>query len=452
MHLKERPSMRFRGIKFKLSLFVMLLLVATTFIFSVTVVRRTDDFVLSEVIKKAETVAKSTAAAAAYSLMAEDLLGIDNLVSKVKGSHLDVDQIAVLDNNMQIIAHNDIKMRGETLRPSWGKMLKMGSDGAVFNDDSRNSFAIITPVTFFDRHLGYVVIGLNKTVPMIAKRKMRTSLIGGLALALLIGLAGIAVISQVITRPLKELASGMAELEEGKRSRIKVYGKDELGELTNRFNKMSALITEQKDRLASYAAQLEEAYISTLRVLAAAIDARDPYTLGHSTRVASLSVKLGQAVGLSNKELEDIEIACLFHDLGKLKTPDYILLKEGALDPMESREMKRHPEDGAEILARATSLRKYISPVKYHHEWHNGKGYPEGLKGEEIPLSAAIIAISDAFDAMTSSRPYRQPRSEAGALQELMRCAGSQFNPRLVELFIKVFRDEHEGYIISEVI
>jgi len=444
--------MVFRGIRLKLSVFVMLLLLATTFVFSIIVGRSTDQFVLTEVIKKAETVARSTAAAAAYSLMAEDFLGIDNLVSKVKGSHLDVDHIAVVDLGMKIIAHNEIKRRGEVLRPKWGKMLKMGADGAVFLHESGDSFDIITPVIFLDRHLGYVVLGLNKAVPMMAQKKMRVSLIGGLSLALFIGILGITIISQVIAKPLKELASGMAELKEGKRSRLKVYGKDELGELTTSFNEMSALITEQKDRLANYATELEEAYISTLRVLAAAIDARDPYTLGHSTRVAAFSVKLGQAVGMSKKELEDLEIACLLHDLGKIKTPDLILLKDGGLDPAESREMKRHPEDGAEILARAASLRKYIPAVKYHHEWHNGKGYPEGLKGDEVPLSAAIIAISDAFDAMTSTRHYRKARSEAGALEEMMRCGGTQFNPRLVELFIKVFRDEHEGYRISEVV
>jgi putative nucleotidyltransferase with HDIG domain len=441
-----------RGIKFKLSLFIMLLLLATTITFSVVVVRRTDDFVMGEALKKAQTVAHSTAAAAAYSLMANDLLGIDNLVAKMKQSQPDVDYIAIVDKDMRIMAHSDIQKRGQVFHPSWQSTLKMDSDGAVLNPEKGNTYEIIAPVTFLGKQLGYVVMGLNKKVPIIAQRKMRVSLIGGLLLALLLGLGGIFLVSQVITRPVKALASGISELKQGKKSRLKIYAKDEFGELTKSFNEMSALITDQKDRLANYAAELEEAYIATLRALAAAIDARDPYTLGHSTRVASLAVKLGQAVGMMKKELEEIEIACLLHDLGKLKTPDYILLKEGALDPGESREMKRHPEDGAEILARVPSLQRYIPAVKYHHEWHNGKGYPEGLKADQIPLSAAIIAIADAFDAMTSTRPYRQARSEAGALQELMRCAGSQFNPGLVELFIKVFKTEHEGYLISEVI
>lgn len=451
MHFWDN-SMLFQGIRFKLSVVILLLLLATTMAYSVMAVRIADNYIRREVTKRAETVGRAAAASAAYSLMANDMLGIDNVVSKTKESHLDVDYIAILNPKLKVLAHSDLKMRGTAFKAAWDKPVKLGREGALF-EKSGEILELVTPVTFLKKHLGYVVIGLNKTIPMKAQKEIRTKMFQGFLIALIIGVLGIIIVSSIITKPVKELATGVTDLKENKRVRpLKVYGNDEFGELTRSFNEMSSLITEQKERLGAYAKELETSYISTLRVLAAAIDARDPYTLGHSTRVAALSVKMGQALGMSAKELEDLEIACLFHDLGKLKTPDYILLKEGPLDSLENREMMRHPEDGAEILARAPSLLKYIPAVKYHHEWYNGKGYPEGLKGDEIPLIASIISIADCFDAMTSTRPYRKPRSEAGALKELVRCSGTQFSPKLVQLFLKVFRDEHEGFLISEVI
>ncbi len=207
---------------------------------------------------------------------------------------------------------------------------------------------------------------------------------------------------------------------------------------------MAELITEQKENLNKYARDLEEAYVTTIKALAAAIDARDPYTHGHSTRVARLSLKLGKAIGLSKDELEDLEIACLLHDVGKLKTPDFILQKKEQLDSEEYKEMMRHTEDGAEILSKANSLKKYIPSVRYHQEWYNSNGYPDGLKGEQIPLVASIISIADAFDLMISTRPYRKALSEEEVLAEMAHLSGKQFNPRLVEIFIQVMHEQKQ--------
>jgi len=203
---------------------------------------------------------------------------------------------------------------------------------------------------------------------------------------------------------------------------------------------MSALITDQKNRLGKYAQDLEESYIATVEVLAAAIDARDHYTLGHSTQVASLSVELGEKSGLSKEELEELEIACLFHDVGKIKIPDIILLKEGKLEEKEMAEMRRHPEYGAEILIKAPSLLKYIPVVKHHHEWYDGSGYPDGLRGEEIPLTVAIASVADVFDAMISDRIYRQALSKEEALRKIQELSGKQFFPELVKIFVKMLR------------
>ncbi|MDA8168408.1 MAG: HD domain-containing protein [Nitrospiraceae bacterium] len=437
--------------RFKISVVILFLLAVATFLFSVFTVRAVDDYILNEVLKRAETVGRSAAATAAYSIAADDLLGTDNVVSRVKDQHTDVDFIAVADNAMKAIAHSDISKRGESLGPLTGQLVSMDRYGAVLKGLA-GEFEVLTPISFVHKQLGYVMLGLNKSILFNAQKRARNSILKGFAAAFFFGVAGVLLLTSIVTKPIAELSAGVMELKKGKNRPLKVYSRDELGKLTESFNEMSALIVEQKDKLGRYAGELEEAYISTLRVLAAAIDARDAYTLGHSARVASLSLKLGEAIGLSKEELEELEIACLLHDVGKIKTPDHVLLKAGRLDNSEFREMSRHTEDGAEILAKAPMLMKYIPAVKHHHEWYNGNGYPDGLSGDAIPLSAAIITIADSFDAMTSTRPYRNARSEAEALKELVRCSGTQFNPGLVQVFIQVFRNEHEGFILPEVI
>ena len=181
--------------------------------------------------------------------------------------------------------------------------------------------------------------------------------------------------------------------------------------------------------------------------MAAAIDARDSYTHGHSARVSQLSVLIGKAIGLSIEELRDLEVACLFHDVGKIKIADSILLKQGRLSQSEHEEMIHHVEYGASILDKAPSLRRYIPAVRHHHERQDGKGYPDRLSGDNIPLFASIIAVADTFDAMTSTRPYRKAFSEEEALRELVRVAGTQLRADLVAVFVELIDErsaEHE--------
>jgi len=150
---------------------------------------------------------------------------------------------------------------------------------------------------------------------------------------------------------------------------------------------------------------------------------------------------IGQEIGLREDELEELEIASLFHDVGKLKTPDAILFKNRSLSSMESDEMRHHPEDGAEILKKVKPLQKYVEPVKHHHEYYNGEGYPDGLNGDDIPLYAAIISIADTYDAMTSTRPYRQALSKEEACRELEKGSGKQFHPELVKAFLRAVKN-----------
>jgi putative nucleotidyltransferase with HDIG domain len=436
-----RRIVLFSTLRFKIALFIIILLLITASLFSLLTIQTMSRHIAREVIKRAESLGKSTAALAPYSILSGDLLGTDNIVSKIKDANSDVEYAAVTDTDMKILVHTDIAKRGSKFKPAPGKTIKTNGDGTKVSEveSSSSLYEILAPVIVNDKQIGSVVIGINRSVLTAAHAETRRRVVIGLAVTLFLGIGCIIVLSSFITRPIQELSTGVDELKKGSRSRrLRVYSRDELGNLTRSFNQMTELITSQQAKLGNYARELEEAYVSTVKVLAAAIDARDPNTLGHSTRVAALSLKVGKAIGLSAKELEDLEIACLFHDVGKLRTPDLVLLKDGSLDTAEFREITGHSEDGARILSRAPSLRKFIPAVRHHHERFDGKGYPDGLRGEDIPLQAAIISVADAYDAMTSGRPYRDALPREEALRELLRCAGHQFDPYLVEVFLNV--------------
>jgi len=435
----------FRSIRLKLTVFVILLLIFTTFAFSIVTIKTLNQTILNEIIKRAETLSKTSAGAAAYSLISNDSLGIDHIVFKGKSSNSDVEYMAVVDKKMRILGHSDIQKRGEILKGAEGNLFKKNGDGTIVKEislSSGRSFEISTPIVFKDKVLGMVIVGVNQSVLLEVQRLARHRIFVMLTVILVVGLIGILGLCFFITRPIKELCVGVEELKGGKRSRpLRIYSKDELGKLTESFNNMSELITDQKKELFKYTQELEEAYISILRVLAMAIDARDSYTLGHSARVALHSIIIGEEIGLKENELEELEIASLFHDVGKLKTPDAILFKSRFLDSTEYDVIRHHPEDGAEILNKVKPLQKYVEPVKHHHEYYNGKGYPDGLDGEGIPLYAAIISIADTYDAMTSTRPYRKALSKEEACKELEKGAGKQFHPDLVKAFLRAMEN-----------
>ncbi len=182
--------------------------------------------------------------------------------------------------------------------------------------------------------------------------------------------------------------------------------------------------------------------IATIRSLATAIDARDPYTKGHSDQVAGLSVLLAREMGWNSADLEMLEFAALLHDVGKIGVPDAILRKTEPLTPDEWNHIRLHPYHSAQMVKPVEPLQRIIPWVYHHQEKWDGTGYPDGLKGENIPLAARIIAVADAFNAMTTDRPYRKARSREEAVEEVRRCAGTQFDPQVVEVFVPLLQEE----------
>ena len=184
--------------------------------------------------------------------------------------------------------------------------------------------------------------------------------------------------------------------------------------------------------------------MESIQTLRYTVEAKDSYTRGHSDRVSSYSVLIGQKLGLSDNDINTLKIGGLFHDIGKIGIPDSILLKDSRLTDDEYSEIKNHPAIGAHILSNATIFADIIPIVKHHHERFDGNGYPGKLKGEQIPYLARIAAVADAFDAMTSKRTYRDSLPLDIVKQEIEKNKGTQFDPILADVFLDILNNEYE--------
>jgi putative nucleotidyltransferase with HDIG domain len=190
--------------------------------------------------------------------------------------------------------------------------------------------------------------------------------------------------------------------------------------------------------------KMRKVYLDTIRALAAAIDAKDPYTKGHSERVAEMSLALAQELNLSDRDIENIEYTALLHDIGKIGIADNILGKDSNLTDKEFDKIKEHSVMGAKIIEPVDFLKNSYEAIYHHHEKYNGKGYPDGIKEKDIPLSARIIAVADAYDAMGSDRPYRKKLNKDKILNELKEQAGKQFDPEIIKALLSVLGRERE--------
>lgn len=223
---------------------------------------------------------------------------------------------------------------------------------------------------------------------------------------------------------------------------LEIYANQAASSINNAF--LHSLVNTKNEELNSTYSLLKSRYLDTIEVLRLTVDAKDEYTRGHSDRVAQYASIIGKALGISEQDNEILRLAGVFHDIGKIGTADDILLKTEKLSVDEYEEIKKHPGKSAMILSAVSMFNEVVPIVLHHHERFDGKGYPDKLKGEEIDLLARIISVVDAFDAMTSDRQYRSHMSVDQAIEQLVTGSGSQFDSNIVEVFVRLVREDPE--------
>jgi putative nucleotidyltransferase with HDIG domain len=199
---------------------------------------------------------------------------------------------------------------------------------------------------------------------------------------------------------------------------------------------LERLVEERTTKLQQAYRILKKAHLDSVKVLVEAIDAKDPYTRGHSDRVTRMSLKIAFQFGFAEDRLESLEYGALLHDIGKIGIKDEVLQKPGALNSEEYQYIQEHPLIGVKIIEGLDFFKDKIPMIRHHHEHYDGSGYPDGLLGAAIPVEARIIAVPDAFDAMTSARPHRGMMPLQDVLMELEKCKGTQFDPKILEIFL----------------
>ncbi|NJN43929.1 MAG: HD domain-containing protein [Anaerolineae bacterium] len=238
----------------------------------------------------------------------------------------------------------------------------------------------------------------------------------------------------IIPLIVKGQAIGILEFENGPEERH--YSAEEINLATTLANQVAIALENAK-----LFEELEESYLQTVLSLARAMDTRDTYTADHSQRLAVWAEALAYRMNCTPEQVRAIHWAALLHDIGKIGVPDEILRKPGPLTDLEWAIMKKHPEDGVEIIAPVKRLKDVAPIIRAHQEKFNGQGYPNGLRGEQIPLGARILAVVDSYSAMTDDRVYRKAKSHQGAIDELKMLAGEQYDPVVVEKFIEIIEE-----------
>jgi len=268
-------------------------------------------------------------------------------------------------------------------------------------------------------------------------RVMQARTFWSTAIATLISLGIGFTLSRRLISPLQNLASTTSQIAEGNLAvRATVRGGDEIALLGSNFNDMASNIEALVRKLKKALRQNQELFLETIRTLAAAIDAKDPYTRGHSERVSSFSMAISRHLGLNQEEVFRVHIAAILHDVGKLGIRESILNKPGGLSDDEFEIMRQHPSIGAQIMSPIRMLKDIIPGIRNHHETWDGTGYPDNLEGEQIPMVARIIGVADTFDAMTTTRPYQQAMTLDYVLAKMRSMSGSRFDPLVVDAFI----------------
>jgi putative nucleotidyltransferase with HDIG domain len=273
-----------------------------------------------------------------------------------------------------------------------------------------------------------------------AVHRMIVNIVLSTLLLVALALSSALLAARWVSRPIQRLTETTHEIADGKFGRVDLQGLSfEFADLAEDFNRMSGHVESYVRRLQQAAQANRDLFIGSLRAFVAAIDAKDPYTRGHSERVAAMSRMISRYLGLPEDQQHKIWIGALLHDVGKIGVEDGVLRKAGKLSEEEFEQMKMHTVIGAEILTAIEQLKDMIPAIRSHHEAWNGRGYPDGLKGEQIPLYARIVGVADTFDAITTNRPYQKAYSLQFAVETITRLTGSRFDAKIVTAFLRAF-------------
>jgi HD-GYP domain-containing protein (c-di-GMP phosphodiesterase class II) len=390
-----------------------------------------------------------------FSGMLAAVVSLDGILRRLQETSVRGRVVFVVDHNGRIVAHPDMRQ-------------------FVPGSDARPTSPVVTQVTGLPKDLRTTqtlrrfestdngskaeMVGTYSTIPdlnwaVVAQRGLDTARedagvteLNAQALKFVIVVTFAALIlgylfAVGISTPIRALAASTLAISRGEfHQRTPVQGAAEISELAETFNHMASDIEEFIEQLRKAADQNRELFLGSIRMLAAAIDEKDPYTRGHSDRVAKYSIMIAQQMGLPADELEKIRISALLHDVGKIGVDDRVLKKPGALTTEEFTLMKQHPLKGANIMRPVAQLKEMLPGIELHHEHINGGGYPHGLQGDEIPLMARIIAVADTLDAMTTNRPYQSAMDLEFAMNKILELANTKFDAAVVDALENVVR------------
>ena len=372
-----------------------------------------------------------------FSGMLAMIVSLDSVLRRLEETSVRGRTVFVVDHSGRVIAHPDARryVPGTDLRSSYIVAQASGLPKDLRTTATVQHFSDIEQGTIPD--LAWTVIAQRSLEEARDDAGVRELNAQALTFVLVVTAAAVILgylFAVGMSTPIRALAASTRAISRGEfHERAPVRGAAEISELAQTFNNMAGDIESYIARLKQAAQENRELFLGSIRMLAAAIDEKDPYTRGHSDRVAKYSVMIGQQLGLPAEDLDRLRISALLHDVGKIGVDDRVLKKPGALTPEEFQIMKQHPSKGANIMRPVAQLKDVLPGIELHHEHVDGKGYPYGLKGDEIPMMARIIAVSDTLDAITTNRPYQSAMEIEEALKIIRKVSGTKFDLKVVE-------------------
>jgi len=433
---KQGPPKGFRNpfifsLRWKVALSFSILLLLVAGLLFIAFMRYERIFLSLESQKRAHSLANNIVINARNPLLSQDELRLGSLIESVS-QNSEVQYAYLEDHRGCILYHSEPERTG--------KMLPAG-----IPDPAKGIIQSSIPIEVENIKVGTAVVGLGVDHIDRAMIETATGLILPLGLGAGLGILGVFLLAGIHVNRVKRLEEAVQALGSGDLLvQVKDNSLDEIGRLTRHFNEMVY-------QLHSARQQNQRNFKETVSALAAAVEAKDAYTRGHCDRVARISVAIGNRLEMDEKQREELELAAILHDVGKIGVKAGIIGKAGPLTESEYIEMQRHPEIGAKILSPLSAYQEVALFVRHHHENYDGSGYPDGLKESEIPQAARIIHLVDAFDAMTTNRPYRTALSKEEALSRIKQGYGKQFDPVPVDVLLELEKEGHIDAISEEV-